>query len=67
MEVCEKAIVKLAKFPIHQEQSRTLQESQQNQEHLQNRIQSLEEMARNGESVNKVNFCCDTVLAEGGR
>ena len=40
---------------ILQDQSKALQESVQNNEHLENRIQSLEEMTRNGEDVNKVN------------
>lgn len=39
-----------------QEQSKALQESLQNIEHLENKIQSLEKMAKNGEGVNKVYF-----------
>lgn len=39
---------------IPQEQSKTLQDTVQNSEHLEKTIQSLDEMRRNGETVNKV-------------
>ena len=42
---------------IPQEQSKTLQETVQNSEHLEKTIQSLDEMRRNGETVNKVEAC----------
>lgn len=41
---------------ILQEQSKALQESLQNNNHLESRIQSLEEMTKNGETINKVMF-----------
>ena len=46
---------------IQQEQSKTLQETVQNREHLEKTIQSLDEMRRNGETVNKVEACHDSI------
>ena len=46
---------------IQQEQSKTLQETVQNSEHLEKTIQSLDEMRRNGETVNKVEACHDCI------
>ena len=46
---------------IPQEQSKTLQETVQNSGHLEKTIQSLDEMRRNGETVNKVEACHDCV------
>ena len=46
---------------IQQEQSKTLQETVQNREHLEKTIQSLDEMRRNGETVNKVEACHDCI------
>lgn len=48
-------------FFIPQEQSKTLQETVQNSEHLEKTIQSLDEMRRNGETVNKVEACHDCI------
>ena len=47
---------------IQQEQSKTLQETVQNSVHLEKTIQSLDEMRRNGETVNKVEACHDCIL-----
>ena len=47
---------------IPQEQSKTLQETVQNSGHLEKTIQSLDEMRRNGETVNKVEACHDCIL-----
>ena len=47
---------------IPQEQSKTLQETVQNSDHLGKTIQSLDEMRRNGETVNKVEACHDYIL-----
>lgn len=46
---------------IPQEQSKTLQETVQNSGHLEKTIQSLDEMRRNGETVNKVEACHDCI------
>ena len=46
---------------IPQEQSKTLQETVQNSEHLEKTIQSLDEMRRNGETVNKVEAYHDCI------
>lgn len=50
-----------------QEQSKALQESLQNNDHQESRIQSLEEMNKNGENINKVMFefwrCCRTFVS----
>ena len=46
---------------IQQEQSKTLQETVQNSVHLEKTIQSLDEMRRNGETVNKVEAPCKRV------